>query len=51
MKENSDLIGKLCFFGKEIVIVLEKYKYDSYNVLFPAGCVDCVGKKRLKVIS
>lgn len=52
MKENIDLIGRLCLFGKEIVLVIERYKYDdSYNVLFSKGCIDCVGKKRLKVVS
>ena len=62
-KENSDLIGKLCYFGKEIVLViekkktllkfsksLEKYQYESYNVLFPAGCIDCVGENRLNIV-
>jgi len=50
-KENTEFLGRLCLFGKEIVLVVERYKHDSYNVLFPKGCIDCVGKKRLKVIS
>ena len=60
-KENSNLEGKLCYYGKEIVLVLEKKKriskfsskteqYYSYDVLFSKGGVDQVGAKRLNVI-
>ena len=60
-KENSNLEGKLCYYGKEIVLVLEKKKktlrvssnleqYNSYDVLFSKGGVDQVGAKRLNII-
>lgn len=52
-KENINLIGKLWYYGKEIVLVLEEKKriskfspnseqYYSYNVLFSKGVVDQV---------
>jgi hypothetical protein len=60
-KENSNLEGKLCYYGKELVLVLEKKKrifkissglkqYCSYDVLFSKGGIDQVGEKRLNVI-
>ena len=59
-KENFNLEGKLCYFGKEIVLVLEKKKillkfapaiekYISYDVLFSSGGIDQVGEKSLKI--
>lgn len=60
MKESSNIIGKLCYYGKEIVLVLQKNKigsnrilnkeYDSYDVLFCKGAIDRVSAKRLNVI-
>ena len=61
-KESSNLEGKLCYYGKEIVLVIEKKKriskfspsseqYYSYDVLFSGGGVDQVGAKRLKVVN
>lgn len=47
MKENIDLIGKLCFFGKEIVLVVDRYQNNSCDVLFSIGCVDRVSIKKI----
>lgn len=50
MKENIDLIGKIFFFGKEIVLVIEKYQNNSCDVLFSMGCVDRVSIKKIMPI-
>jgi hypothetical protein len=60
-KENTDLTGKICYYCKEIVLVVEKRKtiikfsphsnkYETYNVLFPKGGIDTVSAKNLKII-
>ena len=60
-KENIDLTGSLCYYCKEIVLVVEKRKtiikfsphstkYETYNVLFSKGGIDTVSAKNLKVI-
>jgi len=61
MKENTDLTGNICYYGKEIVLVVEKRntiikfsphsnKYETYNVLFSGGGIDTVSAKGLKEI-
>lgn len=60
-KEYSNLEGKLCYYGKEIVLVIKKKKrmlkfspelehYNSYDVLFSGGGVDQVGASKLIII-
>ncbi len=61
MKENTNLTGSLCYYCKEIVLVVEKRKtvikfspqsnkYETYNVLFSGGGIDTVSAKNLKTI-
>ena len=60
-KENTNLTGSLCYYGKEIVLVIEKRKtmtlftphlntYETYNVLFSGCGIDTVSAKNLKTI-
>jgi len=61
-KENFNLEGKLCYYRKEIVLVIKKKKsilkfssnleqHDSYDVLFSKGGIDQVGAKSLKPLN
>ena len=57
-KENSDLIGKICYFYGTIVLVvstrtrfIDDIKVTSYDILFPDGGVDTTNSKSLKIIS
>lgn len=57
-KENSDLIGELCYFYDIVVLVVSKrtrfiddIKVISYDILFPNGGVDTTNSKSLKIIS